>query len=65
MTIVHHASKTRRWPMPCCGLADHNAILADIEQDALSDPDLARLLPRVRYLLAGHTTEPVGPWWAR
>ena len=68
MTIVHGPKKSRsrphRWPMPCCSFSDHSSILADLEHDALTDPDIAAILPRARYLLAGHTTEPEKVWWA-
>ena len=42
-------------PLGCCSAADHGALLADLEVDALTDPDVARLQPRARYLLAGST----------
>ena len=58
--------RPRTWPfLRCCRFADHLGLLAELEY-ASTDPDVARLLPRARVLLAGRTDKPaVTPWWTR
>ena len=68
MICIYDIPKARRpWPfLRCCPFSGHLAVLGDLEHDALTDPDVARLLPRARRLLTGQNREPtVGPWWSR
>lgn len=49
----------------CCPFFEHLPLLGDLERAAISDPDVAALLPRARRLLTGtgdHADTP--PWWA-
>ena len=69
MNSLHHRSetRTRTWPfLRCCPFADHLALVADLEYDALTDLDVRAILPRARVLMAGRTDKPaVVPWWTR
>ena len=74
MTSISHPpnptkSRTRphRWPfLRCCDFADHLLLLGDLERAGLEDPDIARLLPRARRLLAGQANgSNEVPWWAQ
>ena len=49
--------------LTCCDEAGHEALLGDLEDDALVDPDIRRLIDRARRLLLP-SPAPV-PWWAR
>ena len=53
----------RRWPVSCCGEAEHELLLDDLEHDARNDPDIAALVDRARALVDGPPAEV--PWWAR
>ena len=37
--------------LTCCDEAEHAALLADLEHDALVDPDINRIIERARRLL--------------
>lgn len=66
-TVKHITTRWRRWPhLRCCSILAHFDLLADLEQDAAYDPDLAGLLPRIRYLITGSAATPeLTPWWTR
>ena len=68
MPILPYPPKSRRrtWLLRCCPFSEHLALLADLEYDALTDPDIAHLLTRAHYLLAGKSEGPAAsPWWTR
>ena len=68
--LAYH-TPPRTYPHPrraigCCPLLDHIGLLGDLEHDALTDPDIAHLLPRATRLLTSQGREPaVGPWWTK
>lgn len=67
MKYITKSTRRRGWPfLRCCPFADHLGLLADLEYAALTDIDIAHLLPRARVLMAGRTDKPAAaPWWTR
>ena len=61
LRALAHAHRGRT--VSCCGEAEHELLLEDLEHDSRNDPDIAALLDRASALIDGPPAEV--PWWAR